>query len=144
MPGQPRVFSREFKEAAVQRISAGEKVSALAAELHVWPKLLYDWWNLHERGGPEALRAPGRPRSSGPGERPRVVRDGPPRRRPASAGAGRGDAESAAERVAALERKIGQQALELDFFARALRHIKASAPSSDGRGVKPSSPRSRR
>ena len=46
MPGpHPSVFSREFKEAAVRRILAGEKVRALAAELQVWPKLLYHWWN---------------------------------------------------------------------------------------------------
>jgi transposase len=44
------------------------------------------------------------------------------------------------ERVAELERKVGQQALELDFFARALRHIKASAPPSDVRGARASSP----
>jgi transposase-like protein len=31
MPGPPRVFSREFKEAAVRRILAGERVQALAA-----------------------------------------------------------------------------------------------------------------
>ena len=52
MPAQrPRVFSREFKEAAVRRILDGEKVRALAAELQVWPKLLYHWWNRYERGG---------------------------------------------------------------------------------------------
>jgi transposase-like protein len=44
MPRQTsaRVFSRAFKVAAVLRILAGERVQALAAELHVWPKLLYD------------------------------------------------------------------------------------------------------
>lgn len=140
MPGSPRVFSREFKETAVRRIVAGEKVSALAMELQVWRKVLYDWRNLYERGGPEALRAPGRPRGSVAWERPRVVRDRQPRRRSANEVADRGDAGQAAERVAELERKIGQQALELDFFARALRHIKASARSSDGRGARASSP----
>jgi transposase len=131
-----RVFSREVKEAAVQRMIAGEKVRAVATELQVWPKLLYDWWNLYEQGGPEALRAPGRPR----GSRPRVVRDSQPRRR-APQGIAGGAAETPdAQRVAELERKIGQQALELDFFARALRHIKAAAPPSDGRGAGASSP----
>ena len=38
-----RAFSPAFKEAAVRRISAGEKVRALAAEPQVWPKLLYHW-----------------------------------------------------------------------------------------------------
>jgi transposase len=131
-----RVFGREFKEAAVQRVIAGEKVRAVATELQVWPKLLYDWWHLYERGGPEALRAPGRPR----GSRPRVVRDRQPRRRAAQGIVGGATVAPDAERVAELERKIGQQALELDFFARALRRVKASAPPSDGRGAGASSP----
>ena len=141
MPTQrPRVFSREFKEAAVRRILAGEKVSALATEFQACRKLLYDWWNLYERGGPEALRAPGRPRGSAPWERPRVVRDRAGGRRAATGGAGRAGADPEAERVAELERKIGQQALELDFFARALRHITASAPPSAGPGAGAFSP----
>src|SRR5262245_30517829 len=140
MSGQPRVFSREFKEKAVRRILAGEKVSALAAEFQTCRKLLYDWWALYERGGLEALRAPGRPRGSAPWERPRVVRDRLGRRRPTTRGAGPGSADPEAERVAALERKIGRQALELDFFAQALRHIKASARPSDGPGAGASSP----
>jgi hypothetical protein len=109
-------------------------------EFQVCRKLLYDWWNLYARGGAEALRAPGRPRDSAGWQRPRVVRDRPARRRPAAGGAGRATDAPEGERVAELERKIGQQALELDFFARALRHIKASAPSRDGRGVRASSP----
>ena len=125
---RPRVFIREFKEAAVQRIAAGEKVR--------WPKLSYDWWQLYERGGPEALRAPGRPRASAAGEHPRVVRDSPRGRRAHQGRAVGAAAEPGGSRVAELERKIGQQAVELDFFARALRHIKASAPPSDGRGAR--------
>jgi transposase-like protein len=141
MPAQRlRVFSREFKEAAVRRILAGEKVGALATEFQTCRKLLYDWWALYEQGGPEALRAPGRPRGSAPWERPRVVRDRLARRRPATGRGGRAGADPEAERVAALERKIGQQALELDFFGRALRHIKASAPPSAGPGAGVSSP----
>lgn len=141
MPTQPpRVFSREFKEAAVRRILAGEKVRALAAELQLWPKVLYDWRNKYERGGPEALLPPGRPPRSVARPQPastwqpgkaapkRKEHDGPP------------DGVAASERVAELERKVGQQALEIDFFARALRHIKASIPPSDERGARASSP----
>jgi transposase-like protein len=138
MPRQTkaRVLSREFKEAAVKRMKAGEKVQAVATELQLWPKLLYDWWHLYERGGPEALRGPGRPR----GARPRVVRDSQPRRGTPQGVPDRGIEVPGAQRVAELERKVGQQALELDFFARALRHIRASAPSSDRPGATPSSP----
>jgi transposase-like protein len=128
MPGpSSRVFSREFKEAAVRRIVAGERVRALAAELQVWPKLLYHWWHRYEQGGPEALVSPGRPLRSSAWTKAKMTH------RPAGT-----VAES--ERIADLERKIGQQAVELDFFARALRHIKASAPPSAGRGAGTSSP----
>ena len=50
----------------------------------------------------------------------------------------------ARERIAELERKIGQQQVELDFFRGALRRIEASHRPSDGPGVTESSPRSRR
>lgn len=118
-PKRYRVFSREFKEAAVRRVLAGEKVRAVASELQVVPKLIYHWWHQYEAGGAGALRPAGRPPARS--------------RRPPD------DAPSAA-RIADLERKVGQQALELDFFARALRHIEASALPSDGRGAGASSP----
>jgi transposase-like protein len=143
MPAQrSRVFSREFKEAAVRRILAGEKVKALAAELQVWPKLLYHWWDRYEWGGVEALVPPGRPpRSAVWAQRPRPLSRPRSHKRSAKA---KGDPRTpeevaASERVAELERKIGQQAVELDFFERALRHVKASAPPSGGRGAGASS-----
>ena len=108
MSAQPaRVFSREFKEAAVQRILAGEKVKALAVQLGVARTQLYNWWEIYERRGPEALPAPAKT--------PQAVR------------------------IAELERKVGQQTLELDFFAQALRPIEASRPATGGRGETPSS-----
>jgi transposase len=132
----PRHFSREFKESAVRRMLAGEKVQALATELELWPKLLYAWRNSFEAGGPEALLPPGRPRKGAvPVKLPRPAAATPKRR---------GGSASAEDRVAELERKVGQQALELDFFARALRHIKASPQPSGGRGAAASSTRSRR
>ena len=139
MPGaRARVFSREFKETAVRRILAGEKVKALAAELHVWPKLLYHWWDRYEWGGAEALVPPGRPpRSAVWAQRPRPA---PKRARKRKQKRGTPEEAAAAGRVAELERKVGQQALELDFFARALRHVKASARANDGRGAGASSP----
>jgi transposase len=139
MPGaRARVFSREFKEAAVRRIVAGEKVKAVAAELHVWPKLLYHWWDRYEWGGAEALVPPGRPpRSAVWAQRPRPA---PKRARTPKQKRGTPEEAAAAARVAELERKVGQQALELDFFARALRHVKASALPTDGCGAGASSP----
>ena len=140
----PRVFSREFKEAAVRRILAGEKVRALAVELNVWPKLLYAWWESFERGGAEALLPPGRPPNSivRPKLRRRVTRS---RRRGKPSESPPIDAEAEAQaRIAELERKVGQQAVELDFFERALRHVKASRRPNDGSGAAASSPSSRR
>jgi transposase-like protein len=65
MAGQrARVFSYEFKEAAVRRTLAGEKGQALAVEFRLWPKLMYAWRDSYERGGPEALLPVGRPRKS--------------------------------------------------------------------------------
>lgn len=118
-PKRYRSFSREFKEAAVRRVLAGEKVRAVARELQVVPKLIYHWWHRYEEGGAGALRTAGRPAAR--------------HRRPP-------DEATSAARIAELERKVGQQALELDFFARALRHLEASAPPSDGRGAGASSP----
>jgi transposase len=122
---------------------AGEKVKALAGELGLWPKLLYEWRENFERGGVEALLPPGRPPNS-------VARTLPPRRLKRSQRAARqgnpapaGDAAAPA-RIAELERKVGQQALELDFFAQALRHVKAARHPNDGSGAAASSPSSKR
>ena len=54
MPGRRfRIFSREFKEAAVRRILAGEKIRAVADELRLRlrPQLLYTWLDYYEHGG---------------------------------------------------------------------------------------------
>jgi hypothetical protein len=42
----------------------------------------------------------------------------------------RGELLAARKRIADLERKVGQQELELDFFGEALRRIKAGAKRS--------------
>jgi transposase-like protein len=114
--GAARRLSREFKLAALARMAAGENVSALSRELGVRRKLLYQWRDTVRRGGAEALRGVGRPRSGGkaaaPAARPRV-------RVPAGVVAP-GELAQARQRIAELERKIGQQALELDFFRQAL------------------------
>ena len=38
-----RVFSTAFKEAAVVRLAAGERLAAVARELGIARKLLYEW-----------------------------------------------------------------------------------------------------
>ena len=52
--------------------------------------------------------------------------------------------EAARRRVAELERKIGQQQVELDFFRQALRQVGQARQPSDGLGVPASTRSSRR
>jgi transposase len=48
------------------------------------------------------------------------------------------DLVGARQRIAELERKIGQQQLELDFFHRALRQVSGPSQASDRPGATPS------
>lgn len=127
MPGR-RKFSREVKLAAVERMLAGESVAALAKELGVVDKLLYHWRRKYLGGGAAALRSPG--------QHPREPAVGPPRE-PA-------DLVQARDRIAELERKVGQQQLELDFFRNALRQVREKRQPSDGPGANSSTRQSRR
>ena len=55
MPGRRfRMYSREFKEAAVRRVLSGEKIRAVARELRLG-QLLYTWLDQYEQGGADAL-----------------------------------------------------------------------------------------
>src|SRR5258705_220533 len=66
MPGRHfRVFSRQFKESAVRRILAGEKIRTVAAELRVRPQLLYTWRDHYEQGGADAVVPRGPPPQAG-------------------------------------------------------------------------------
>jgi transposase-like protein len=122
-----RVFSRAFKLGIVNRMLAGEKVSALARELRFSSKDLYIWRDRFRSGGPEALRGPGRPRKS-----------------EASASPASGELEAARRRIAGLERKVGQQQVELDFFRQALRQVRGARRPSAGPGVTGSTKSSKR
>ena len=46
-----RVFTRAFKLSVLNRMAAGENVSALARELKLRRKLLYQWRDQLRRGG---------------------------------------------------------------------------------------------
>ena len=62
------------------------------------------------------------------GDRPR--REAPEAGRGSETTAGRGELLAARKRIAELERKVGQQELELDFFGEALRRIKVDGKRS--------------
>ena len=106
----PRIFTTEFKERAVLRLEAGASASALATELGVRRKLLYDWRQAYREHGLAGLN---RKRGPKPGKL-RVKRE--PDDNPLS---------RAQARIAELERLVGQQQVDLDFFRRALRLIDA-------------------
>ena len=98
-----RRFTNEFKLAAVGRLEAGESGSAWARELEVKREKLYDWQAQVQRYGVEGA-------FPGPGRRP----NGSTRVEPG------GEAQA---RVAELERKVGRQAMEIDFLSAALRRV---------------------
>ena len=134
-----RVFSREFKIGIICRMLAGENVSALSRELKMTRKDLYAWRDRFQAGGPEALRGRGRPRkaeaagSAGSSTGAQAVVDTPA-----------AELEAARKRVAELERKVGQQQLDLDFFQRALRHVGAPRQPGTRPGVTGSTKSSKR
>jgi transposase len=121
-----RNFTAEFKASVVQRLLAGESVSGLSRDVQIKRQILYRWRDAYREEGLEGLARPrGRPR--GPSRR---------NRRPASPPAGE-------ERVRALERKVGQQALVIDFLQRAFKRVKESRPPSKAAGETASMERSR-
>ena len=121
-----RRFTRAFKLAALKRLETAGHVGVLAAELGVRGALLYRWRRKYASGGAEALTTSGRPRPVAlPADEARLAES---------------EAASAADRVAALERKIGQQQMELDFFRAALRRVGERRRRSGGPGAGTSTP----
>ena len=128
-----KTFPTAFKLAAIKRLEAGEAVLPLARKLGVSRKVLHDWrkaWKLH---GPAGLN-----RKRGPKPGPRKLR---PLAEPAKGSIG--ELTQARARIAELERKVGQQALDIDFFHKALRALEAAdrqgsiAPASRKKSSKP-------
>jgi transposase-like protein len=91
MPRQQ--YSRELKIATMRQLDAGKSVSHVAREYQLSPKRLEVW--------KAEWRAKGELAFPGLGARPQPKLD--------------------AERIAQLERKIGQQTMEIDFLKKALR-----------------------
>jgi len=87
-----RKFTKEFKQTAVRRLTAGQSVGEVARALEVHPSDLHRWRRELESHGERAFGGAGKKR----------VEEG---------------------RVAELERKVGRQAMEIDFLKRALQHV---------------------
>jgi transposase-like protein len=118
---KPRVFTSEFKLKAVQRLLKGESVAALSADLSVARKDLYAWKRAYRIGGAPMLRPRGRPR--------KITQASATRDRNMS------ELERARQRIAELERKVGKQELELDFFGKALRCVEQAEATDQSRSA---------
>ena len=119
MSAKNRVFAMEFKVGVAQRIVNGESVGTLHQELQIKRSVLYRWRDAYRKEGATGLERP-------PGRPPGVPN--PPR--PAG-----NPEEASARRVADLERKIGQQALDIDFLRRAFKRVKESRRKNTGTGA---------
>ena len=121
-----RVFSPEVRIGIAQRIANGESVTKLQNEFQIKRSVLYRWRNAYRESGVAGLQNKnGRP----PGTSSPV--------KPISS-----EAEQLRHQISELERKIGQQAMHLDFFKRAFRRVKESGQPNGGAGVTASTRRS--
>ena len=117
-----RVFSQDFRHGTVQPMSAGEGASALARELGVLRKSLYEWKDKYaENGLPGLARQAGRAARAMPGVVPIVE-------------------PAVASRGELLRARAHIEELELDFFEHALRRIKALGARSKSKNSANSSP----
>jgi transposase len=138
MSKKARVFNQEYKLMVVRRMLAGENVTASAREVRVPRKYLYVWRDRFRSGSAEALRGGGRPRKT------EVTTVGAcDKSAEAMPDVPAAEIEIARRRIAELERKIGQQQVELDFFRQALRQLKGARRPSTGPGVTGSTPSSK-
>jgi transposase-like protein len=120
-PKRGRVFSTDFKVALVVRLDRGEALASVAREAGIRRKLLYEWRASFRAEGVAGLN---RKRGPKPGARRKPAA---PAGNVGPAPAGTADARA---RIVELERKIGQQEIDLDFFARALRAWDGTAEQS--------------
>ena len=111
-----RTFTTDFKQGVVLRLEAGERLAAVADELKIKRKLLYDWRNAYRAMGVAGLN-----RKRGPKGilAARASSDAAP------APGASSELARAKAKIAELERKIGKQQMDIDFFREALRLIDA-------------------
>jgi transposase-like protein len=117
-----------FRVRAVEQMEAGANVARLSRDLGVSRWALYRWKKIYEKEGPAglAMASVGRPllgRAKRAYERLDQV-------------------QQAQIQVRELERKVGQQAVQIDFLARAFKRVKESRASSGGTGATASTERS--
>lgn len=130
---KPRILPVEVKRTAVKRVAAGEGVPAVALEIGVTSGRLYRWYSKYRQDGLEGLRQPGRPRKAEALRARALSRKEAP-----------DESIATRRRIAELERKIGQQQVDLDFFRRALRHVEETRRAQAKAGAAASTKSSKR
>ena len=111
-----------FRVRAVELMQGVENITHLARELGVSRWTLYRWQAAYKKDGPAglALQPMGRPAS--PGKKPKRTMTRAE------------ETEEARAVVAEQQRKIGQQAMQIDFLAGAFKRVKALRQSKKGSG----------
>jgi transposase len=122
-----RIFSTAFKLEVIERIEAGAAMASLARELGIKRKLLYDWHGSWRASGVDGLN---RKRGPKPGSKRKVTSASVPEGRVTDPHVT--DLSQARSRIAELERIIGRQQSDLDFFREALRALDETAPQGNG------------
>ena len=97
-----RMYSRDLKIAAMREIDNGRRIGEVARQLELSPKLLERWRGEWQARGDSAFPGIGR--------------------------RGVSPALTELQRVAELERKIGQLTMENDFLKKALEHFRDHHP----------------
>lgn len=126
--GKNRQFPTAFKLKAIKRVERGDGVLPVARELGISRKILHDWIKVWKAHGPEGLN-----RKPGPKPGPRKLKP------PPSYDDKRSALAQAKARIAELERLVGRQQMDIDFFRQALRALER--PAAQGKPV-PASPKS--
>lgn len=86
-------FTREFKQAAVRRLELGATIAEVARACEVNPNVLHRWRREFREGVEQAFPGLGKKKASQENQ------------------------------IAELERKIGQQTVEIDFLKRVLQRV---------------------
>jgi transposase len=124
----------EFRVEIVERMLAGENVAALSKQYGLARSMMYRWRDTYRSQGAGGLaRAAG---MRAPAEASAA------REAPQPSGAAPTEAEQKLrQRIAELERTIGRQAVEIDFFKGVFKRLKES-PKAQRRGDEASTRRS--
>jgi transposase len=120
-----RRHSAEFRIEIAQRMLAGENVMGLSRRHQLPRGMMYRWRDAYRKDGPAGLSRPvGRPDRSAPAVNRAADNE-----------------QRLQQRIAELERTIGRQAVEIDFFKGVFKRLE-SLPKAPRRGGAASTRRS--